>query len=163
MPEVLNEQNEERDPRPIGRFLLGLEDYASEHSPFEYAKEFVSRAGNFQKYRNKFLKINGQHAVEVDGRAAELEFSIGRNAFIWRIVMAAERFSTEHIGKAHIPNGVQKYELHCMQPKTRAKYHEFNVQGMVIRQREFNDEEQVTMLQGLVERLLEGPVTEPDQ
>jgi hypothetical protein len=163
MTEVLNDQNEQRNPRPIGRFLLGLEGYTSEHDPFEYAKNFVSQSGNFHKYRNKFLKIKEQHELDIDGRAVELEFSVSRNAYIWKVIMAAEQFSTESIGTAYVPHGVDKYELRCAQPKSRAEYRESNVQGIVIRRREFADDERLAMLQGLVERLLEGPVTEPDQ
>lgn len=156
MTEVLNDQNEQRDPRPIGRFLLGLEEYRGKNDPYTYAKEFAMRPGNFSRFKHTSLKVGSHDEVTVDGRNVELEFEISKYAYIWKIIVFAERHLTEHLSTGYIPHGGERYELHCALPKSHANYYERGVQGRVIRQREFDSEDELQTLQGLIERLIES-------
>ena len=152
-------QNEIRDLRPIGRFLLGLEDYKGEHDRMTYAEEFGRRPGNFQKYRHKSLKVSeADQELFLDGRKVTLEFSIDRYAYIWKIIVAAEVRLTEHIGTNYHSHGGEQYELHCASPKSSGSYSEYGSQGKPIREREFDSEEILNKIQGIVERLVEKPL-----
>ncbi len=163
MTEVLNNQNEERNPRPIGRFLLGLEDYKGEQDPFEYASEFASRPGNFAKFKHKSLNVGNTRDIMIDGRGMTLDFSISRYAYIWKIIIFAERHLTEHLSTNYTPHGGERYEIRCSVAKSQGSYTEYGVQGMAIKNREFDSAEQLQTLQGLIESIIDVGDTEPNQ
>lgn len=153
MTEVLNDQNEQRNPRPIGRFLLGMEDFSGEYDPMEYARNFARNGDNFQKHKHKSTRVDGEELV-VDGRKVELEFEISRFAYIWRIIVFAEKHKTEHLATGYQPHGGETYELHCAVPNPSGTYAEYGNQRNIIRRREFDDPEHLNMLQGVVERIV---------
>lgn len=156
MTEVLNNQNEQRDSRPIGRFLLGMEEFEGLHDPVEFAATFARTDGNFHKHRHKSVRVDGED-VFVDGRKVELEFEISRYAYIWRIIVYAEQHRTEHLSTNYSPHGGETYELRCSTPKPSGTYAEYGNQRNIIRRREFDDPQQLRMLQGVVERIVQRP------
>lgn len=156
MTEVLHEQNEQqetRNPRPIGRFLLGLEEFYGKNDPMDYARTFARTGDNFQRHKHKSVKVFGDE-VMIDGRKVELEFEISRFAYIWRIVVFAEKHLTEHLSTNYNPHGGEMYELHCAVPQSRGSYAEYGNQRNAIRRREFDSAEQLSMLQGVIERVV---------
>lgn len=154
MTEVLKHQNEQRDARPIGRFLLGMEDFSGKYNPMEYAEKFARSDGNFQKHKHKSVRVNDED-VMVDGRKVELEFEISEFAYIWRIIVFAERYRTEHLSTNYQPHGGEVYELHCAIPKSSGSYEEYGSQRNIIRRREFDNSDQLNMLQGIIERVIQ--------
>lgn len=155
MTEVLSEQNEQRNGRPIGRFLLGLDDFVGQNDPLEYASRFSHLPGNFQKYRHKRVKVPGaSRDILIDGREVTLEFSIARTALIWTVNIAAERHTVEHIGMNYQPHGGEIYELHCSKPKSHGRYVEYGLQRRPLRQNEFDNPTTLNVIQGLVEQLI---------
>lgn len=153
MTEVLNTQNEQRQPRPIGRFLLGMEDFSGKNDPVEYAAEFVRSSDNFQKYKHTSVKVDSEE-LSIDGRNVELEFEIGRYAYIWRIIVFAEQYKTEHLSTGYQPHGGETYELHCSTPVSSGRYAEYGNLRNIIRRRDIDTPEQLNMLQGVIERLV---------
>lgn len=153
MTEVLHDQNEQRNPRPIGRFLLGLEDFSGQFDPIEYAATFARTGDNFQKHKHKSVKVGGDE-VAVDGRSVELEFEISRFAYIWRIIVFAEKHKAEDVSTGYQPHGGETYELHCAMPKSSGCYAEYGNQRNIIRRQEFDDSRHLNMLQGVVERIV---------
>lgn len=155
MTEVLSEQNEQREPRPIGRFLLGLDDYVGHEDPMEYATRFAQQPDNFRKYRHRSAAVTVMNKeVTIDGRGVTLEFEIGRFALVWTVTVAAERHRIENLATAYIPHGGELYQLHCAKPKSFGTYREYNMQRRIQAQTVFESPEALNHLQGLVETLL---------
>lgn len=156
MTEVLSEQNEQRDGRPIGRFLLGFDGFAGQNDPLEYASRFSQLPDNFRKYRHKRATVTGTSKdILIDGREVTLEFTIARTALIWTVNVAAERHTIEDIATNYQPHGGEIYELHCATPQTHGRYIEYGLQRRALRQHEFDSVETLLILQGVVERLVE--------
>jgi hypothetical protein len=149
------QSHENSDERPIGRFLLGLDEYEGRHDPYEYARDFARTDGNFQRYKHISREVPDTREIEVDGRKVDLKFEISRYAYIWRIIVFAERHRTEHLSTNYQPHGGEVYDLYCATPKPAGKYYEYGNQRNIIRQREFNSPEQIRILQGVVERLVD--------
>jgi hypothetical protein len=147
-------QHENRDLRPIGRFLLGLESKAETDDLFLYAREFARRPGNFEKHKHKMRKIETSNAALIDDRGVQLEFMIDKFSYVWKITVAGEPHKIEDLRTSYNPHGGEQYELHCSVSKNIGYYREYGTQGNVIRQREFEDSEQLQILQGFVEHLL---------
>lgn len=156
MTEVLQDQNEQRNPRPVGRFLLGLEEYEGRHDPFEFAMQYASRPGAFLLHKHVSAKVEVAKDLTIDDRDVKLEFAIERSAYVWRIIVAAERHKTQHLADAYLPHGGELYELRCAQPNSIAVYHEYGVQGRTLRSRKFEEHPLLQKLQGVVEHLLSG-------
>lgn len=156
MREAYQPDNSTPIERPIGRFLLGMEEFEGLNDPVEFAATFARTDGNFQKHRHKSVRVNGED-VHVDGRKVELEFEISRYAYIWRIIVFAEQHRTEHLSTNYSPHGGETYELHCSTPKPSGTYAEYGNQRNIIRRREFESPEQIRMLQGVVERVVGRP------
>lgn len=155
MTEVLSEQNEQRDGRPIGRFLLGFDDYNGHHDSLTYATNFVNIPGNFQKYKHKTVVVKeANNDLRIDGRDVVLAFSIARSALIWTVTVAAERHRIDDLSTGHIPHGGERYELHCAKPKSFGTYREYDMQRRAMRQQEFDSPVLLNRLQGVVETLL---------
>lgn len=154
MREIL-QPHDNSDERPIGRFLIGLEQYSGQHDPYEFAREFAGNSDNFQRYKHNSREVPDIKYLEVDGRRVFLEFCVERYAYVWRIAVAAERLDhAEAIRKNQHPHGGERYELHCATPASRGKYYERGSQGSVIREKEFETKAELNKLQGLVEALL---------
>jgi hypothetical protein len=153
MTEVLHDQNEQRNPRPIGRFLLGMEGFEGRYDPIEFASSFARSGDRFQKHKHKSVRVDGEEVL-IDGRKVEVEFKISRYAYIWRIIVFAEKHLTEHLSTNYQPHGGETYELHCAVPKSSGTYAEYGAQRNIIRQREFNEDSQLAILQGVVERVV---------
>lgn len=155
MTEVLSEQNEQRDGRPIGRFLLGLDGFAGRTDPLEYASKFSQLPDNFRKYRHKRATVTGTSKdILIDGREVTLEFTIARTALIWTVNVAAERHMVEDIAANYQPHGGETYELYCAKPRSRGRYTEYGLQRRALRQHEFDEPDILSKLQGLVERIV---------
>lgn len=158
MTEVLSEQNEQRDGRPIGRFLLGFDDYVGQYDPLEYATRFSHLQGNFRKYKHKRVNVHeASKDVVIDGRQVTLEFSIARTALIWTVNVAAQRHTIDDIATNYQPHGGETYELHCANPKSHGRYVEYGLQRVPLRQHEFDTPDVLNRLQGLVENLIVAP------
>lgn len=156
MTEVLSEQNEQRDPRPIGRFLLGLDGYSGRHDPLTYASQFAHLPGNFQKHKHRSAKVEDINKdIVIDERQVTLEFSIARSALIWTVTVSAERHRMGDIATGYIPHGGEQYELHCAKPKSFGIYRQFDMQRRIMKQHEFDAPDVLNRLQGLVENLLD--------
>lgn len=156
MTEVLSEQNEQRDGRPIGRFLLGFDDYNGRHDSLTYATDFVNMPGNFQKYKHKRVVVKeANRDIHIDGRDVELAFAIARSALIWTLTVAAERHRVDDLSTGYIPHGGEQYELHCAKPQSFGMYHEYNMQRRIMRQQHFDSPDVLSCLQGVVETLLD--------
>lgn len=156
MTEVLSEQNEQRDPRPIGRFLLGIETYSGQYDPLTFATEFAHIPGNFQKYKHKTAKVgNMNRDIIIDGREVSLEFSIARSALIWTVSIAAEKHRIEDLSTGYIPHGGEQYELHCAKPNSHGIYREYDMQRRTLKQFRYDDMEVLLCIQGLVENLVD--------
>lgn len=153
MTEILREQNEQPDPRPIGRFLLGMQDYHGQHDPFSFAAEFAAQPGNFRKYKHKSSTVQMDEPIKIDGRQVTLEFKIDHMAYIWKIIVAAEQRRTDNIHTNYLTHGGERYELHCSIPKSHGKYQEYGAQGTALRQMDFDSEPLLRKLQGIVERI----------
>ncbi|MDQ5982826.1 MAG: hypothetical protein QG549_824 [Patescibacteria group bacterium] len=155
MTEVLSEQYEQRDGRPIGRFLLGLDGFAGQNDPLEYASRFSQLPDNFRKYRHKRVKVPGTNKdILIDGREVTLEFSIARTALIWTVNVAAEQHTIEDIAVNYQPHGGEIYELHCAAPQSNGRYIEYGLQRRALRQHEFYQPETLMILQGVVEQII---------
>lgn len=154
MTEFLREQNEHRDPRPIGRFLLGMHDYAGVHDPFAFAAEFAMQPGNFRKYKHKSANVQMDEPIQIDGRNVTLEFKIDHMAYIWKIIVAAEQRRAADITTNYLSHGGERYELHCSIPKSHGHYQEFGAQGIALRQMDFDSEFLLQKLQGVVEFII---------
>ena len=156
MTEVLPTQNDQqRNPRPIGRFLLGFEQYAETKDPFAYAAEFAHLPGNFEKYKHTSLKIESAGDEAIDDRGVQLEFMIDRYSYVWKIIVAAERHKTEDIGRNYVTHGGEQYELHCSVSKNIGYYREYTSQGMIMRERQIESGDELQTLQGLIEQLVD--------
>lgn len=156
MTEVLSEQNEQRDPRPIGRFLLGFDNFAGKNDPMDFASDFARQPGNFQKYKHRSLAVPGVDTeFLIDGRKVTLEFSIARSALIWTVSIAAEKHRIEDLSTGHIPHGGEQYELHCAKPNSHGMYREYDMQRSTRKQFRYDDTEVLLCIQGLVENLID--------
>ena len=155
MTEFFSEQNDQRDPRPIGRFLLGFEDYEETADPFTYAVAFAHLPGHFERHKHKSVKIEDANEKVIDGRSVQLEFKVDRYSYIWKLTIAAEKRHGEDIGTGYVSHGGEQYELHSSVSKNVGYYREYNSQGGVVRERQFDSAEELTALQSLVEQLLE--------
>lgn len=164
MTEVLSEQNEQREPRPIGRFLLGLDDFVGREDPLEYATRFSQQPDNFRMYRHRSVNVPlANKELTIDGRGVTLEFAIGRSALVWTVTIAAERHRIEDFATAYIPHGGEQYQLHCANPKSFGTYREYGMQRRIQTQKSFETPAALNHLQGLVETLLNTESSNEDR
>lgn len=157
MTEVLhdkNDQQNERKARPIGRFLLGMEEFVGKNDPMEFATQYARTGDNFQKHKHKSVRVDGAEVL-IDGRRVEVEFEISKFAYIWKIIVFAEQHRAEHLSTNYHPHGGEMYELHCAVPENSGKYAEYGIHRHIIRQREFDSMDQISILQGVIERVIQ--------
>jgi hypothetical protein len=153
MRERITSHEAPKEERPIGRFLLDIEDTVSEEDPYEYARQFVRRPGNFEKYKHKSIKVG---TANMDGHIVDVEFKIDRFEYVWKVSASGEEYGIDHISRGSIPLGGEIYELHCAEKGTSGSYAELNVQRSVIRSKEFESEKNLQLLQGLIESIVDG-------
>lgn len=154
MTEIISEQKDQRDPRPIGRFLLGFEISTETRDPFTYARDYSRLPGNFEKHKHKSIKIEDTNELTLDGRNVELEFMIDRFGYVWKITIAAEARTSAQLATNYMTHGGEQYELHCSVLKNAGHYREYNSQGGIVRTRQLDSTEELGALQDIVERLL---------
>ncbi len=119
--------------RPVGRFLLGLEDLESKHDTYTYALRFAT---DYQDILDHNRQASRVAVEEIDGQRVELEFVADQpnGGYVWRIAVGAEQ-----------------YELHADNYETYGTYYEFTSQRAVLRRRHITSMTDLSVLESVVE------------
>ena len=135
MSEMQPSQNNVENVRPIGRFLLQLDGFPSQHGVFVYASKF---AADYRDILNSSWYASRVSVEEINGRRVELEF-------------AADYTNDEYAW--HVVAGDEQYEIHTNGNETYGTYYEFTPQRSVLRRRSITTPEDLEVLQGIVEHM----------
>ena len=134
MKKSLEHENAEFQ-RPIGRFLLGLEEKRIMHDPYEYAARF---AANYRDILNPQWRAARVSVEEMYGQRVELEFATNSHVhghYTWHLCAKSEQ-----------------YDIFCSENgEWGATHYEFSSLRAVMRRHEVTDSGVLEGLQSIIE------------
>lgn len=139
----------QKNERLGGRFLFLVDNYRIQSNPFDYARSFADEYSDIINARRDTSSVSREQILD---KNVELEFTkYNTNTFAWRIIVAGERFSNDHISQGTLPAGGEQYELICSQENIRAYYYLMNIQRSIVRKEPITEPRYLDAIQGVVE------------